>query len=578
MDMDLTYFESTAPVIQAMTTVIIAMGWALLLSNLFYQALRTMLHGAGFESEDPKILACRTMAFAFLLIVSRDICNIGLSISGQVIEWLQFPAELGLVIPAEEAYDVSSSARWLIAIIVGVILVFQIVKLLFEIGERYVIVAILTYFAPLAFGLGGSRNTQDIFKGWCRMYCSMLVMMIMSTAFLKLIISAMEHAGDGNILIWLIFVVAMARVARKLDSHIAKIGLNPAVTGDALGSRLPGMLTAVAVRNMATTIRSNGQSSRIPTPNPGGGSTAYREGSTTNNTTTAATVTPIPGNPTNTRPTSVSTAVSNAVQNTVSSQSVATVQQQSAAVSNRPDTVSNPNRAAANTTIPKPAAQGRGYTLSTGAAKPLHTTAAAAAARAGQTPAPVISANQNITSNNPRPVTQGTEAPPPAVTQPSAVTPPAVQGGSNSRQDIRPDIRAVPPVTPASPRPVTPASSPLVTPASSQPVTPASSRPVTPASSPPVTPASSRPAAPASPRPVTPASSRPVAPASSRPAASAPANAGRPPTPAPAQTVIPKTPVQPSHRGGYRSYSKPSPGTNQSSESGKNNRENDKGR
>lgn len=537
MDMDLTYFESTAPVIQTMTTVIIAMGWALLLGNLFYQALRTMLHGAGFESEDPKILACRTMAFAFLLIVSRDICNIGLSISGQVIEWLQFPAELGLVIPSEEAYDVSSSARWLIAIIVGVILVFQIVKLLFEIGERYVIVAILTYFAPLAFGLGGSRNTQDIFKGWCRMYCSMLVMMIMSTAFLKLIISAMEHAGDGNILIWLIFVVAMARVARKLDSHIAKIGLNPAVTGDALGSRLPGMLTAVAVRNMATTIRSNGQASRIPTPNPGGGPAAYREGSTTNNTTTAAAVTPIPGNPTNTRPASVSTAVSNAVQNTVSSQSSATVQQQSAAVSNRPDTVSNPNRTAANTTIPKPAAQGRGYTLSTGAAKPLHTTAAAAAARAGQTSAPVISANQNITANNPRPATQGTEAPSPAV-----------QGGSNSRQDIRPDIRAVPPVTPASPRPVTPASSPPVTPASS--------------------------------RPVTPASSRPVAPASPRPAASAPANAGRPPTPAPAQTVIPKTPtqVQPSHRGGYQSYSNPIPGTNQSSESGKNNRENDKGR
>ena len=538
MDMDLTYFESTAPVIQTMTTVIIAMGWALLLGNLFYQALRTMLHGAGFESEDPKILACRTMAFAFLLIVSRDICNIGLSISGQVIEWLQFPAELGLVIPSEEAYDVSSSARWLIAIIVGVILVFQIVKLLFEIGERYVIVAILTYFAPLAFGLGGSRNTQDIFKGWCRMYCSMLVMMIMSTAFLKLIISAMEHAGDGNILIWLIFVVAMARVARKLDSHIAKIGLNPAVTGDALGSRLPGMLTAVAVRNMATTIRSNGQASRIPTPNPGGGPAAYREGSATNNTTTAAAVTPIPGNPTNTRPASVSTAVSNAVQNTVSSQSSATVQQQSAAVSNRPDTVSNPNRTAANTTIPKPAAQGRGYTLSTGAAKPLHTTAAAAAARAGQTPAPVISANQNITSNNPRPVTQGTEAPPPAVTQPSAVTPPAVQGGSNSRQDIRPDIRAVPPVTPASPRPVTPTPS----------------------------------------RPVAPASPRSAASVSSRPAASAPANAGKPPTPAPAQTIIPKTPAQPSHRGGYQSYSKPNPGTNGSSESGKNNRENDKGR
>ena len=276
MSMDLEYFEKTAPVIKTMLTIIIAVGWALLLGNLIYQAIRTMLHGAGFESEDPKILGFRTAVFAFLLIVSRDICNIGLSISGQIIEWLQIPEELGLVLPAESAYDVGSSARWLIAIIVGFILIFQIVKLLFEVGERYVVLAILTYFAPLAFGLGGSKNTQDIFKSWCRMFCSMLVMMIMSTAFLKLMISAMEHAGDGNILVWVVFVVALARVARKIDSHIARIGLNPAITGDGLGSRIPGVLTAVAVRTMASTVRHNGQMGSVPIApsSPGGSSNA----------------------------------------------------------------------------------------------------------------------------------------------------------------------------------------------------------------------------------------------------------------------------------------------------------------
>ena len=264
MSMNLDYFEKTTPVIKTMLTIIIAIGWALLLGNLIYQAIRTMLHGAGFESEDPKILGFRTAVFAFLLIVSREICNIGLSISGQIIEWLQIPEELELVIPAESAYDVGSSAQWLIAIIVGFILIFQIVKLLFEIGERYVVFSVLTYFAPLAFGLGGSKNTQDIFKSWCRMYCSMLVMMIMSTAFLKLIISAMEHAGDGNILIWVVFVVALTRVARKIDSHIARIGLNPAITGDGLGSRIPGVLTAVAVRTMASTVRHNGRMGSVP--------------------------------------------------------------------------------------------------------------------------------------------------------------------------------------------------------------------------------------------------------------------------------------------------------------------------
>lgn len=58
-------------------------------------------------------------------------------------------------------------------IVVGFILIFQYIKLLFEIGERYVVTSVLTFFSPLAFAMGGSKNTNDIFKGWCRMYGSM---------------------------------------------------------------------------------------------------------------------------------------------------------------------------------------------------------------------------------------------------------------------------------------------------------------------------------------------------------------------------------------------------------------------
>ena len=66
----------------------------------------------------------------------------------------------------------------------------QFVKLCFEVAERYVVTAILVLMAPLAFGMGGSKNTEDIFKGWCRMFGSMCVMMIMNVIFLKLLISA----------------------------------------------------------------------------------------------------------------------------------------------------------------------------------------------------------------------------------------------------------------------------------------------------------------------------------------------------------------------------------------------------
>ena len=144
--------------------------------------------------------------------------------------------------------------KWLLVIIVGVILMVQMIKLLFEIGERYVIASILTFFAPLAFSMGGSKNTNDIFKGWVRMYCSMLLMMLMNIVFLKLIMSAMLQIDSGNVLIWVIFVVALTRVARKIDSHIAKIGLNPAQTGDGIGTRLPGMMTLMAVKAVSSAV------------------------------------------------------------------------------------------------------------------------------------------------------------------------------------------------------------------------------------------------------------------------------------------------------------------------------------
>lgn len=303
MSMDMTYFEKTAPVIKDITNIILALGWGLLIANMVFQSLKVMMSGAGFESEDPKHIFCRTFVFSFLLLASRQICNMAMGITGKVIELLQIPSELSLAIPDQSMFSIGSGAKWLIVIVVGFILIFQYIKLLFEIGERYVVTSVLTFFAPLAFAMGGSKNTNDIFKGWCRMYGSMMVMMIMNIVFLKLILSAMGNVTSGSVLIWLVFVIALTRVARKIDSHIGKIGLNPAQTGDGVGSRLPGMMTMVAVRTMASTIGRNISSNRDTGRRSSGGHghTSYRRnnmggaGNSGGHTNTEHTTAPVAG-------------------------------------------------------------------------------------------------------------------------------------------------------------------------------------------------------------------------------------------------------------------------------------------
>jgi hypothetical protein len=179
--MDMAYFKTAIPISETILNIMFGVGWALLLGNLVFQAAKAMMTGIGFEGEDPRTLGLRTMVFAFLLVASRQICEIGLSLGSTVIDLLQMPSSVVLPSWRENMFNIDAS--WLLVLFMGIILIFQLVKFFFEVGERYVVVGVLTILSPLAFAMGGSKNTMDIFKGWARMYGSMCLMMIMNVVF-----------------------------------------------------------------------------------------------------------------------------------------------------------------------------------------------------------------------------------------------------------------------------------------------------------------------------------------------------------------------------------------------------------
>lgn len=251
--MDLAYFFGTVPVASEIMGILRAVGWALLLGNLVFQAAKSMMSGIGFEAEDPKILFTRTFVFSFLLIVSNQICAIGLDMTQAVIAMLKVPSSVTVQVPNEAIFN--SGAAWILVIIIGVVVGWQYIKLCIEVGERYVVLASLTILAPVAFGVGGSQSTADIFKGWARMYASMCFMMVSNVIFLKMLISALAYVPVGlDAIPWAILILAIAKVARKVDEIITRIGLNPAITGSGLGRSLPGMLAYTVVKSMTSTI------------------------------------------------------------------------------------------------------------------------------------------------------------------------------------------------------------------------------------------------------------------------------------------------------------------------------------
>ncbi|HJA48323.1 MAG TPA: hypothetical protein H9790_03195 [Candidatus Agathobaculum intestinipullorum] len=252
---DLTYFADRVPVVKDIGTIFFAVGWALLIGNLVIQAMRSMASGVGIEAEEPGRLFLRTAMFSFLLMVSRQICEIGLGFSSTIMDMLQIPNAITFDPFGEDTFDMLPNAGWIVVILVNVIIQWQTIKLFFEVAERYVILCVLTYCAPLAFAMGGSKSTGEIFRGWLRMFASMCALMVFNLMFVKLLISAMSNAPNGTAIIpWMMLIVGIVRMAKKMDGIILRIGLNPALTGDPLGTRFPGMLTAMTLRSIAQMV------------------------------------------------------------------------------------------------------------------------------------------------------------------------------------------------------------------------------------------------------------------------------------------------------------------------------------
>jgi len=117
-------------------------------------------------------------------------------------------------------------------------------KMLLEVVERYIVVGVLCYTSPLAFAMGGSKTTNQVFKSWCRMVGSQLLLLVLNVWFLRAFNSSVGQfaanggaltTGSGNIFLWIFCALAFLKTAQKFDSYLASMGLSVAQTGSSMG-------------------------------------------------------------------------------------------------------------------------------------------------------------------------------------------------------------------------------------------------------------------------------------------------------------------------------------------------------
>jgi hypothetical protein len=191
MDTFLRYF----PAAGTMYKIFVALAIGLILLNWVWQLFKNFGLGLGTEAEDPVKLSIRSVLFIFLAYFAKDIVDIILKIGGTPYKWIM-NAELPPLDFANFNSSIvtilgvcSNGAVAIIALILVLILAWNYIKLLFEAAERYVLLGVLVYTAPVAFSMGASQTTGNIFKSWCRMLGGQIFLLLMNAWCLRLFTS-----------------------------------------------------------------------------------------------------------------------------------------------------------------------------------------------------------------------------------------------------------------------------------------------------------------------------------------------------------------------------------------------------
>ncbi len=272
---DMATLEEYFPFVTKAFTVMQYTAWAVLFLVTVWQLFRAF-GGPVTEAENPWTLLARGGLFALLIAYAKPVFLTTLDIAR-----VPYTAMMEISMTAEDfsfagveqtlsnglatVISVASVVGLLLLIILEVALGWNYFKLLLEAVERYVVVGVLCYTSPLAFSMGASQATAPVFKSWCRMVGSQLLLMVMNVWFLRGFHSSVGQyignggalsSGHGSIFLWFFCALAFLKVAQKFDGYLSSLGMSVAQTGSNMGLEL--LMAARVIGGGVKSVRSAG--------------------------------------------------------------------------------------------------------------------------------------------------------------------------------------------------------------------------------------------------------------------------------------------------------------------------------
>ena len=237
---DLDLFQEMFPMAKKMySSIIVPTGVAILLLILLWRLFASMFGKMGTNSEEPLQLVFRSMIALVMLLYAKKIVNYILKFAGTPYDWIinkdvtigHFSELTGKSDDITNAIPIDMTSVMIILTIMQFIIAWNYFKLIYTVAERYVLLGVMAYTAPLAFATGGSKSTNRILSSWCSMFGGQVVLIILDAWGLKLFLSGYgailgSSYGFQKYFAACLCLVGFSKVIQKLDTYLASLGVS----------------------------------------------------------------------------------------------------------------------------------------------------------------------------------------------------------------------------------------------------------------------------------------------------------------------------------------------------------------
>ena len=259
LQLDLSLFINTFPIVVVSYKIFQAIGVGLVLGIALFQLMKFFAGQLSEIRDTPiRILIRSTIATALIWfggffvsmvvdlartpydIFMNDLGSADLSFSLSTVEaGTLFATDIA-------AFTLSAGTLIVLSLILIVLIGFNVLKLMLEVCERFLMVGVLSYSAPLIYPTLASQSTSAIFKKWLGMFFGQCMLMTLSVWSLKIVLSGFSFPVDAEsgIFIRLVLTLAMCKIAQRMDMYMQQLGIGVASTGGNLLDDVVGMAMA----------------------------------------------------------------------------------------------------------------------------------------------------------------------------------------------------------------------------------------------------------------------------------------------------------------------------------------------